>query len=322
MAWSRRSFVTGALAAPMLVKFGVLPVAAQTATAARQVVALQRLKVGDAVVTAISDGHLTLDVSQLANITAEEANRLLAAQFMPATTVTTGVNAYLVQSDGRNVLVDAGGAGLAPTLGNLVAGLEASGVKPEDVSDVLLTHLHLDHIGALVANGVATFPNARLHVHENDVAYFSSAENKAAAPEGFRVFFEKAAEALTVYGTKVNAFKGETDVVPGIAAREMFGHTPGHCGYRIGNGDDALLVCGDVVHIGAVQIARPGVGVVFDVDPETAIATRRKVLEAAASERMRIAGMHISFPGVGRVVKLAEGEGYDFEPSPWTYALD
>lgn len=323
MTLSRRQILTGALAAPIVLKFAVLPASAQTAApAVSQVVALQRFKAGDAVVTAISDGFLPIDVAYLSNITPEEANAALANQFFGPSPVVTGVNTYLVTTGERNVLIDAGGAGYAPDMGKLVAGLEAAGVAPGDISAVLLTHLHVDHIGALVTNGAATFPNAEIHVHENDVAFFSSAESKAAAPEPFKVFFDKAVEALAVYEGKVKTFTGETEVVPGIVTRELFGHTPGHSGFVVGTGEDALFVWGDIVHVGPVQMARPDVGIAFDADGAAAIATRKAIFEKVAAEKTRIAGMHIAFPGIGHLVKLAEGDGYDFEPSSWVYALD
>ncbi|MBC8129868.1 MAG: MBL fold metallo-hydrolase [Rhizobiaceae bacterium] len=322
MTISRRQMLAGAIAAPIALKFAILPAGAQTGTAGTQVVALQKVKAGEAIVTAISDGYIPIDVAYLSNITPEAANEALAAQFMGASPVVTGVNAYLVTLGDRTVLVDAGGAGYAPDMGKLVAGIEAAGVALGDIDAILLTHLHIDHIGALVTAGSATFPNAELHVHENDVAFFSSAENKAAAPEPFKVFFDKAVEALTVYEGKVKTFTGETEVVPGITTRELFGHTPGHCGFVVGTGEEALFIWGDIVHVGPVQMARPDVGIAFDVDGPAAIATRKAVFEKVAAERTRIAGMHIAFPGIGHLVKLAEGDGYDFEPSSWVYTLD
>lgn len=318
----RRRILIGTLAAPVVLELAPLPAHAQTGEAVTQVVALQRVKAGDAVVTAISDGFVPIDVAYLSNITPEEANEVLAARFMGPSPVVTGVNTYLVTDGDRNFLVDAGGAGFSPDMGKVLAGLDAAGVAPADIDAVLLTHLHVDHIGALVTDGRATFANADIHVHANDVAFFTSAENRAAAPPDFQSFFDRAKEVVDVHGDRVKAFTGEIEVVPGVTSRELFGHTPGHCGYVIGSGDEALFVWGDLVHIGPIQIARPDVGIAFDADRGAAIATRKRVLARVAEERTRIAGMHIAFPGIGHVTKLAEGDGYDFAPSSWDYSLN
>jgi glyoxylase-like metal-dependent hydrolase (beta-lactamase superfamily II) len=319
---TRRNLLIGAAIAPIALKLSILPSFAQApAGAPAQVVALQRTTAGKAVVTAISDGFLQIDVAYLSNITPEAANAILAQEFIKASPVTTGVNTYLVTLDGRNILIDTGGAGYTPDLGRLSAGLEAAGVAPADIDAILLTHLHVDHIGGLLADGKAAFPNAELHVHAEDVAHFTSAEKKAAAPEAFRANFDMAGAALAAYGDRVKTFSGEVEMVPGIRSRELFGHTPGHCGFVVGEGEDALLIWGDIVHVGPVQMAKPEVGIAFDVDGALAIATRQRILEEVARDRTRVAGMHISFPGIGNVRKLEAGDGYDFEPAAWTYAI-
>lgn len=320
MMMSRRRMLIGALTAPVFVKFVIVPVRGQTGKSATQFIALQRVRAGDAVVTAISDGFTQIDVAFLSNITPKAANEILSAKFIEPSPAVIGVNTYLVQRGDRTILIDAGGAGFAPNMGKMLAGLEAAGVATADIDVILLTHLHVDHIGALVTDGRPTFPNADLHVHQNDVAFFINAGNRAAAPPDFRSFFDKAKEAVDVYGDRVKTFTGETEVVPGITSRELFGHTPGHCGFVIGSGDESLFVWGDIVHVAPIQMAKPEVGIAFDVDGAAAVKTRKLVLARVAAERTRIAGMHIAFPGIGHVAKLASGEGYDFVPSPWVYA--
>ena len=323
MTISRRTLLAGALAAPVTVKFAVVPASAQSTASgsASQVLALQRLKVGDAVVTAISDGFITIDAALLSNVTPEEANGILSAAFLNAAPVVTGVNAYVVQLADQTVLIDAGGAGFAPSLGQLMPGLEAAGIAPADVTAVLMTHLHPDHIGAMLLEGQPAFANAEVHVHEIESAFWTSADNREAAPDDFKPFFDGAKAVVDAYGDRVRTFSGSAEVLPGITARELFGHTPGHCGFLIGSGEDSLLVWGDIVHVAPVQFARPDVGIAFDADPAMAVATRQAILEEAAAERIRVAGMHISFPGVGHLVKAQQDGAYTFQPSAWTYEL-
>ncbi|MBO0903179.1 MBL fold metallo-hydrolase [Jiella sonneratiae] len=320
MTFTRRSFIAASLAAPLALH--LRPALAASTRPKGQVLPVQRFAVGDSVVSAFSDGHLAIDLSLLSNIEPGEAKALLAAAFRGAPPVTTGVNAYIVHMPDRTVLIDTGGAGAFPDLGKLEERLEAAGLKPEDVTDVLLTHLHPDHVGGLAIGGKPTFPNAAVHVNAAEYDYWTSAANRAAAPDAAKGFFDIAAGAMQAAGDKVKTFAGDGEVVPGITARELFGHTPGHTGYMIGEGEAGLLVWGDIVHVAPIQFPRPGVGIAFDTDPQKAIATRKALLKDVAEARTRIAGMHIAFPSVGHVRAAADAGSYEFVPADWDYVIE
>ena len=322
MNMTRRSIVTGALAAPVLVRFAALPAFAKAAMPTSQVTPIYRTKVGDAIVTAVSDGFLEIDVSLLSNIEPDEAKALLHEAFRGAPPVTTGVNAFVVQTPDRTVLIDTGGAGAFPDTGRLEDRLQAAGIEPGDVDDVLMTHLHPDHVGGLASNGQPNFPNAAVHVHAREYDYWTSDANKADAPDGAKGMFDTASAAMQAYGDRVKRFDSGGEIVPGITARELFGHTPGHTGYRIGGADDGLLVWGDIVHVGPIQFPRPQVGISFDVEPDKAIETRKALMDEVASNRTRIAGMHIAFPSFGHVEKGTGDAAYRFVPASWDYRLD
>lgn len=290
----------------------------------RQTPGVHHFAFGDIVVTALNDGMLgapMLDFFDfVTNVPRREAEAMHRAAFL-AVPPRLAVNCYLVYLADRLVLIDGGcGAVFGPSLGRLAGNLAALGVKPADIDTVLVTHLHPDHVGGLVdAGGQAVFPNAELVVHAVKSAYWSDPAVLAAAPEGQ----EKQAVRLSL--ATIAAYRDRTrsvtggEVLGGVTAVPAPGHTPGHTGWLIASGGDGLLVWGDIVHLPGLQFARPDAGMAFDVDGALAIATRRRILDMAATDRLCVAGMHMDFPGFGHVVRA--GSGYAFIGEPWNGGL-
>ena len=266
-------------------------------------------RVGDFVVTAISDGVLQGAFEVLVGIEGADAAAMMAAAGRPGAPALS-VNCYVVQGGGRTVLIDTGAAGsMGPGLGRLLPNLVAAGISPESVDLVLLTHIHPDHSNGLSVEGRAVFPNAGLGFHEAEGAFWLAAGRAEAAPAERRPYFEQAAAMVGPYAARVTH---AAEAVPGIVRVDMPGHTPGHSGYRIGVGAESLLIWGDVMHVPDIQAPRPGVGVVYDTDPAEAIATRKRVLAEVAAAGTLVAGMHLHFPGFVRVAR--DGEGYRLTP--------
>ncbi len=270
---------------------------------------------GDTVVTALSDGYLVLPNEALQGIAPAEAGAMRDALFRGAAP-RTSVNAFLVQSGGRTILVDAGAGGKAyPTLGRLADSMAAAGVQPGEVDTVLMTHLHIDHWGGLTNNaGAAAFPGAELLVPAAEAAYWLDAAAMAAAPEEAKPRFAGAQAAVAPYRDRMRTFDGG-EPVPGLRAVALPGHTPGHTGYLLGGGGARLLIWGDVMHVPDVQAPRPEVTIGFDSDPAAAVASRRQALDMAASERLMVTGMHLHFPGFARVTRT--GDSYALVPELW-----
>ena len=281
-----------------------------------QVPGYYRLNLGGAEVTALYDGAIALDTKLLKNTNDKEVQGLLARMFVKGPAVQTAVNAYLINTGGKLVLVDAGAAKLfGPTLGNIVDNLKAAGYAPEQVDAVLVTHLHGDHVNGLVtADGKMAFPNAEVWSAQADNDFWLSEAIAAKAPQDAQAFFKMARDAAAPYrqAGKWKTFAQDQELLPGVASLAARGHTPGHSAYVIGNGADKLLIWGDLVHNHAVQFARPQVAIEFDVDKKLAVATRKALFARAAKEKLLVGGMHLPFPGIGHV--RAEAKGYSWVP--------
>ena len=275
-----------------------------------------RWTLGDLTVTALNDGWFQGGLDLVTGISAEEAGALQVAGFRTEQPKIT-LNAFLITGVGRKpVLIDTGYGELAPaeTLGRLSAALAVTGVQPEAIETVLVSHLHPDHVGGLTKGGAAAYPNAEIVVHAEEAAHWLPDAALASAPDGAKPYFEGARKAVAPYAGRMREHRGG-EVAPGITAVHLPGHTPGHCGFRIVSGGRSLLMWTDVVHRPALQFKNPQAGVGFDVDGVRARETRCRILDEVASERTFIAGSHLEFPALGYVTR--DGTGYSFVPALW-----
>lgn len=300
-----------ACAAFAFTPFAAAPARAEAPQLKTQVPGYYRMMVGKAEVTALFDGAIDLDPKILKNVKPGELQRLLARMFAAAPKLQTGVNAFLINSGGKLVIVDTGAGKLfGPTLGNVIANLKASGYTTDQVDAVLVTHLHGDHMGGLVdAGGKPAFAKAAVFVAKTDADFWLSEEIAAKAPEQARGFFKMArdtAAPLQAAG-KWKTFEWGSEIVPGFKAVEARGHTPGHTAFALESDGQHLLLWGDLVHNANVQFAKPSVTIEFDIDQKQAAKTRAAMFKATAKSRELVAGAHLPFPGLGHV--RAEGKG-------------
>jgi len=269
------------------------------------------LTIGDIAITALSDGPFPATLDSFIDFPRAEAERLTGAK--PGDPLFLPVNAYLLKLGDRYALIDTGwGPTMGPALGQLPRALTALGVPPDTIDTVLLTHIHPDHaLGLLDAEGAAVFPNAELVVHEAEAAFWLNGDAAAGASERIRRNIAKGQAACAPYRERLRAVRAG-DALPGVEAVALPGHTPGHTGWLVHSGSDAVLIWGDVVHLPAVQVPRPDAALVFDVDPAQARATRLATFDRVAADRLRVAGAHLAFPGFGFITR--RGAGYAFEP--------
>lgn len=222
---------------------------------------------------------------------------LLRAAGAPTDRITVSVNALLVRTGHHVVLID---TGLGPKMhGCLLASLAEAGVKPTAVTDVLITHSHLDHVGGLIdASGQYAFPKATVRMASAEWAFMQT----HAAPE--------VVKAVTGH---VHTFEPGAQVAPGITSVALKGHTPGHVGYEIVSGDARLLDIGDLAHSTIVSLQKPQWGMGFDSDQTTGQATRGTELKQLASDQELVFAPHFPFPGVGHIA--VAGDGFAWQPA-------
>lgn len=276
-----------------------------------------RFMLGDFQVTALSDGTGRLPADKLLRgIKPATIDRILAAHF-ESSPVTTSVNAFLVNTGRSLVLIDTGnGAGASP--GRVLTNLEASGYRPDQVDDVLITHMHPDHVGGLVVDGHRAFPNATVWVSRKDADYWLSAAQMARSGKGRQGTFRAAMAAVAPYrkAGRFRTFQGGRMLLPGIHSLPEPGHTPGHTGYLVTSQGHSMLAWGDIIHVQAVQFGHPSVTIAYDSNPTRARATRLRILARAASDKYIVAGAHLAFPGLGHVRKAKQG--YTWIPVTYT----
>lgn len=276
----------------------------------RQAPAVYRFTIGDAQVTALSDGTMPLDVHwALKGMSPAEMDALLASHFL-ANPVQSSINAFLIEMGGRTILADTGSGDLfgPGNAGILPEALAAAGIRPDRIDDVIITHTHPDHIGGLVKNGRIVFPKATIHVGKPDLDFFLDPQNRRnPVSENVKAMFKPYMDA-----GKVRGFERNGEILPGISAELRPGHSPGSAIFRLKSRGQELVIIGDIIHVAAVQLDRPDVTWVYDQDPSEARADREQALQEFARAGTLIAAPHISFPGVGHI--RVEGKTYRWVP--------
>lgn len=271
--------------------------------------------VGNVAITALSDGYFEVPIEQFVTgipVSDIESARKLAHREKNS---RIDINAYLVRNGDKSpILVDAGaGKGLVPTAGRLLDTLRAIGVLAEDIRTVLLTHLHGDHCGGLVdENGRASFPNAEVYIASSEHGYWLGDSRTPGLDQGAAALVRA---ALDPYTSRLRLIE-EGEIIPGIHAMSLPGHTPGHTGFQVGNVKQSVFICGDILNVPAVQSMFPNAGVVTDVSPTLAAETRNTFLTRATKENLLVAGMHTEFPGVVQVVAVEDG--FRIVPALWS----
>jgi glyoxylase-like metal-dependent hydrolase (beta-lactamase superfamily II) len=287
---------------------------------AQQIPGVYHRKIGDIVVTTISDGYLDGNLEVMRNVDVEKARQILQDAFRPAR--RTSVNTFVIHSKGRIAIIDTGsGNYLQPSAGHVQRNLAAAGIDPRSIDTVLLTHMHPDHSAGLtdMSNGQRLFPNAELVMHENELAHWFDDSAMTKVDERSRqLYFQAGREQVAPYKDRTRLFQ-QGEVFPGVTAVPSLGHTPGHTAYLIASDNDQLMIWGDTVHVPEVQTAFPEAGMAFDTDLAAAAASRKRMFDRVSADGILIAGMHLHFPAFSRLAR--RGDAYALFPEAWVHSL-
>lgn len=301
------------------------PAAAQSpANPEAQAPGFYRFRLGSRILTVVNDGfgrrpNPTQGFVRNAEPAAVEA--MLQGAFLPTGHLEIPYTITILQTPQGLVLFDTGTGGqLGPTGGRIPDNMRAAGLDPAQVTLIVMTHFHGDHIAGLTdAEGKPAFPNAELVVPAPEWAFWTDAGQASRAPEAMRGAFAMVERKFAPYRSKLRQIEAGATVIPGIQAVASQGHTPGHFSYLLSDGSDQAMVLGDITNRPEFNLENPGWHLIFDMDPVMAEATRRRIFDQVATDRIRCIGYHFPFPANGYIART--GNGYRLVPATWSSAV-
>ncbi|WP_246797998.1 MBL fold metallo-hydrolase [Burkholderia perseverans] len=294
-----------------------------TAGAGELVPSRYAVQVGDVQVVLISDGVLPLPTSTMStNVSEADRNAWFDGRFLQRDMFDWALNVALVRSGERLILIDSGvgdGFEYFTRAGRSMMRLETAGIDLAGITDIVITHMHMDHVGGLNVDGMKARlrEDVRIHVSAQELAFwknpdFSRTVMPAAVPPALR---KAAASFVEQYGGNIVPFDGAAQIAPGVSARVTGGHTPGHCVVDIASNGEKLTFVGDAIF--EVNFDHPEWQNGFEHDPEKALDVRVALLEEAAETGALLAAAHVAFPSIGHVSK--HGDTFRFVPVTWDY---
>ncbi|WGW04908.1 MBL fold metallo-hydrolase [Tropicibacter oceani] len=275
---------------------------------------------GEAKLTVVSDGHLETPASGLGiNADPAEVQAFLQSYFLSPETNYSHTNHIVIELGDATVLVDVGsGSRFLPTAGDLMANLESAGIDAGAITHVVITHAHPDHIWGIRDDfDEAILPDAQFVIGQVERDFWMQDGLASSVPTEMQQFVVGAVNSIEVEGADWTLVSNEQEIAPGIRVIDTPGHTPGHLSVVVESGGQQLIALGDSMNHAYMNFAHPDWFNNFDMDGDATVATRKRLLDMAAADRMAVLGYHFPFPGVGHVRK--EGEAYRFVPAMWQW---
>jgi len=277
----------------------------ENALAKEKPLAIHHAKLGNYEVISILDGMVPIKRKFFSGDD-EKIDSILESTGQAGDTVPAPISAFLLISDKEKILIDAGMGGIesmGPGFGNLSPGLASVGITPEDISKVILTHAHPDHIGGLLTlDNKKAFPKAELIVAEKEAKFWTDEAAMAKSPKGMHSIFKRAIQTFNTYEDQLSKVADGKEVAKGVEWQLAVGHTPGHSVLKIDGGDKEAVMIADLLHNAELFTALPETGFGFDVDSKQAAVTRKKLFDQLATDKSLVIGSHLPFPGMGRIL--------------------
>ncbi len=271
------------------------------------------MELGGRKLTTISDGYLVLPSSfALPPGREDEARDWLAAQGLSLESNEPPCNMTLVEDDDRKILFDAGsGFEFMASAGLMIDSLDALGLSPEDITDVVFTHAHPDHIGGVLDDfGDLTFADAQFWMGGNEHDYWADPETVNTIGEARAGFAVGAKRRIEAIADQLTLFDDGEMILPGITARASYGHTPGHMAFEVGEDGASALVVGDVMTNAHLAFGKPDWHSGSDQDPDMGAETRVKMLTSLETSGMPVVGFHLPGGGIGTVTAKDDAFGF------------
>lgn len=267
-------------------------------------------KFGDSELWSLTDGNLSLPLNLVVpeSIDASERMAFLQQHNLGPETLTPDCNITLWRTPDRLILFDAGAGLQFPAGGGQLAdSLESTGIELDDITDVVFTHAHPDHLwGILDDFDDIAFPEAKFHMHETEWNYWLDSNTLDRTPDARKTLVVGAQNRLPLLSERVSLFNGGDEVLPGVEAVNTHGHTPGHTSFALHSGSESMLVVGDALTNSAISFERPRWPSGNDQDPVKGVETRLALLDRLATDKTSLLGFHLPAPGVG-IVEKADG---------------
>lgn len=316
---SRRDILKMTAAAPALT-LTATKVAALGGPDGAQAPGFFKFTLGDAKLTVISDGDFSLPASTVGiNADPAEVHAFMLRHFMNTERLEAHTNHVVIELGDAVVLVDVGsGNRYLETVGNMLTNLEAAGIDYDSITHVVLTHAHPDHVWGIRDDfDEAIFPDAQYFIGEAEHKWWLTPDRINMVDEGLQQLVAGAVNSLNADLLQLIPVQDGYEVAPGITMIDTPGHTHGHMSLRLESNGEQLLVLGDVARNAYIDFERPDWVGTPDMNADLSVATRKRIFDMAAEDRIAVLGYHFPFPGVGHVMR--EGEAYRFVPAFWRW---